>query len=99
MIARDRVICTSNAASVTTKLAPKEKGKMRKFFLAIWGINTVALAWLLGSILLSGSTPDRKGMAGDLAEVWAGLAVLFVWALFAAKRKAKREKEKDAAAR
>jgi len=98
VIARDRVICTSNAASVTTKLATKEVRKMRKVFLAIWGINTVALIWLLGSILLSGSTPDRKGMAGDLAEVWTGLAVVFVWALIAAKRKAKQAKEKAAAA-
>ena len=72
---------------------------MRKLFLAIWGINTVALIWLFGSILLSGSTPDRRGMAGDLAEIWAGLAVVYGWALFAARRKAKQEKEKDAAVR
>jgi hypothetical protein len=98
VIARDRVICTSNAASVSTKLATKEKGKMRKLFLAIWGINTVALAWLLGSILLYGSTPDRRGMAGDLAEVWAGLAAVYGLALLAARRKARQAKEKAAAA-
>ena len=72
---------------------------MRKIFLAIWGINTVALLWLLGAILLYGSTPDRRGMAADLAEVWAGLAAVYLWALFASKRKAKQEKEKGAAAR
>jgi hypothetical protein len=65
---------------------------MRKLFLAIWGINTVALAWLVGTMLLYGSTPDRKGMAADLAEIWAGLAVVYGWALFRSKRKAKQEK-------
>ncbi|MCU1220656.1 MAG: hypothetical protein JWN42_1853 [Candidatus Angelobacter sp.] len=72
---------------------------MRKLFLAIWGINTVALIWLLGAILLYGSTPDRRGMAGDLAEIWAGLAVVYGWARFAVKRKAQQEKEKATAAR
>jgi hypothetical protein len=72
---------------------------MRKIFFVIWGINTVALIWLLGAILLYGSTPDRRGMAGDLAEIWAGLAVVYGWALFSSKRKAKQEKEKAAAAR
>ena len=72
---------------------------MRKLFLAIWGINTVALAWLFGSILLYGSTPDRRAMAGDLAEIWAGLAAVYVWALYAARRKAKQAREKAAAAR
>jgi hypothetical protein len=72
---------------------------MHKLFLAIWGINTVALIWLFGSILLSGSTPDRRGMAADLAEIWAGLAAVYAWALFAAKRMAKQEKERAASAR
>jgi hypothetical protein len=49
---------------------------MRKFFWTVWGINTVALAWLLGSLLLTGSTPSRTDMAGDLAEIWAGLAAI-----------------------
>ena len=71
---------------------------MRKLFLAIWGINTVALVWLLGSILLIGSTPDLRNFAGDLAEIWVGLAAVYVWALITAKRKAKQEKEKAAAA-
>jgi hypothetical protein len=69
---------------------------MRKAFLAIWGINTVALLWLFGAILLYGSTPDRRGMAADLAEIWAGLAVVYGWAVFTSRRKAKREKEKGA---
>ncbi|HXA83717.1 MAG TPA: hypothetical protein VNZ47_01500 [Candidatus Dormibacteraeota bacterium] len=72
---------------------------MRKLFFVIWGINTVALVWLLGAILLYGGTSHRKEMAGDLAEIWAGLAAVYVWAVFAAKRKANQEKEKDAAAR
>jgi hypothetical protein len=72
---------------------------MRKFFLAIWGINTVALVWLFGAILLYGSTPDLRGMAADLVEIWAGLAAVYGWALFTSKRKAKQEKEKAAAAR
>jgi hypothetical protein len=72
---------------------------MRKLFLAIWGVNTVALLWLFGAILLYGSTPDRRGMAADLAEIWAGLAVVYGWALFRSKRKAKPEKEKATAAR
>jgi hypothetical protein len=72
---------------------------MRKFFFAIWGINTVALAWLFGSILLYGSTPERRGLAGDLAEIWAGLAVVYGWVLFTARRKAKQQTEKAAAAR
>ena len=66
---------------------------MRKLFLAIWGTNTVALVWLFGAILLYGSTPERKGMAGDLAEIWAGLAAVYLWALFASKRKAKQERD------
>jgi hypothetical protein len=72
---------------------------MRRAFLAIWGINTAALAWVLGSIVLYGSTPERRGMAADMAEIWAGLAAVYVWALFTSKRKAKQEKEKAAAAR
>jgi hypothetical protein len=72
---------------------------MRKLFLAIWGINTVALLWVFGAILFYGSTPDRRGMAADLAEIWAGLAAVYGWALFTAKRKAKQEKEKAAAVR
>jgi len=72
---------------------------VRKIFLVIWGINTVALIWLLGAILLYGSTPDRRGMAGDLAEIWAGLAAVYGLALFTVKRKAKQEKEKATAAR
>jgi hypothetical protein len=72
---------------------------MRKLFWAIWGINTVALVWSLGAILLYGGTPDRRGMAADMAEIWAGLAAVYVWALFTSKRKAKQEKEKAAAAR
>jgi hypothetical protein len=81
------------------RCATEEKRKMRRLFLAIWGINTVALTSLFGSILLSGSTPESRGMAGDFAEVWAGLAVVYGWALFASKRKARQEKEKAAAAR
>ena len=72
---------------------------MRKVFLVIWGINSVALLWLFGSILLYGGTPGRKDMAGDLAEIWAGLAAVYVWAMYAAKRKARQAKEKAAAAR
>ncbi len=71
---------------------------MRKLFLAIWGINTVALVWSLGAILLYGSTPNRRGMAAGMAEIWAGLAAVYIWALFASKRKAKQEREKAAAA-
>ena len=72
---------------------------MRKLFLVIWGINTVALVWLFGAILLYGSTPDRRGVGADLAEIWDGLAVVYGWAVFTSKRKAKREKERSAAAR
>jgi hypothetical protein len=79
--------------------AVTRKIKMRKFLLAIWGINTVALLWLFGAILLYGSTPDRRGMAADLVEIWAGLAAVYGWVLFTSKRKAKQEKEKAAAAR
>jgi CRISPR/Cas system-associated endonuclease Cas1 len=68
---------------------------MRKLFLTIWGINTVALVWLLGSILLSGSTSNRRNLAGDLAEIWAGLAAVYVLARFASKGKAKQEQEKE----
>ena len=64
---------------------------MRKLFLIIWGINTVALAWIFSSILLYGSTPDRRGFAGDLAEIWAGLAAVYGLALFMSKRKAKQD--------
>jgi hypothetical protein len=72
---------------------------MRKLFFAIWGINTVALLWVFGAVLFYGTTPYRRGMAGDLAEVWIGLAAVYGWALFTAKRKAKQEKEKAASAR
>ena len=67
---------------------------MRKLFLAIWGINTVALVWLFGAILLYGSTPHRKEMAGDLAEIWAGLAAVYVWALFTAKQRPSKKKKR-----
>ncbi|HXO37757.1 MAG TPA: hypothetical protein VN872_03925 [Candidatus Acidoferrum sp.] len=70
---------------------------MRKLFLVIWGINTVALAWLFGAMLLYGSTPYLRGMAADMVEIWVGLAAVYVWALFASRRKAKQEKEKSAA--
>jgi hypothetical protein len=66
---------------------------MRKLFLVIWGINTVALAWLLASILLLGTTPDRKHFAGELTEIWVGLAAVYGWALFASKRRAKQEEK------
>jgi hypothetical protein len=72
---------------------------MRKLFFAIWGINTVALAWLFGSILLYGSTPDRSGLASDLAEIWVGLAVVYGWVLFTSRKKVKQQTEKAAAAR
>jgi hypothetical protein len=72
---------------------------MRKLFLVIWGINTVALVWVLGAILLYGSTPSRKGMAADLVEIWAGLAAVYGWVVFASKRKAKQEREKSAVER
>jgi hypothetical protein len=72
---------------------------MRKVFLVIWGINTVALAWLIATMLLYGSTPYRKGMAADMVEIWAGLAAVYGWVLFTSKRKAKQEKEKAGAAR
>jgi hypothetical protein len=72
---------------------------MRKFFFAIWGINTVALVWLFGSILLYGSAPDRRAFAGDLTEIWVGLAAVYAWVLFTARRKAKQETEKAVAAR
>jgi hypothetical protein len=71
---------------------------MRKLFFAIWGINTVALVWMFGSILLNGSTPDRKGLAADFFEIWCGLAAVAGWALFTSKRKAKLAREKPAAA-
>jgi hypothetical protein len=72
---------------------------MRKFFLVIWGINSVALVCLFGAILLYGGTPDRKARAGDLAEIWVGLAVVYGWVMFTTRRKAKQETEKAAAAR
>jgi hypothetical protein len=77
----------------------KEVRKMRKIFFAIWGINTAAVVWMFGSILLNGSTPDRRGLAGDFFEIWCGLAAVFGWALFMSKRKAKQAKENAAAAR
>lgn len=72
---------------------------MRKFFFAIWGINTVALAWLFGAILFYGGTPGRRALAGDLTEIWVGLAAVYGWVLFTARRKAKHEIEKAAGAR
>jgi hypothetical protein len=67
---------------------------MRKLFLAIWGINTVALVWSLGAILLYGSTAKRRGMAADMAEIWAGLAAVYIWALFTSKRRQSRKKKR-----
>ena len=72
---------------------------MRRFFSVIWGINTVALVWLFGSILFYGATPDRRALAGDLTEIWVGLAAVYGWVLFTARRKAKQETEKAATAR
>ena len=63
---------------------------MSKLFLAIWGVNTVALLCLLGAILLYGGTPDRKAMAGDLAEIWAGLACVAGWEIFGSRRKTRQ---------
>ena len=71
---------------------------MRKLFFAIWGVNTVALVWMFGSILLNGSTPARRGLAADLFEIWCGLAAVAAWALFTSKRKSKQAKQKPAAA-
>ena len=79
--------------------AQMAKGKMRRFYFVVWGINTVALVWTLGSILLYGSTPGRQGMAGDLTEIWAGLAAIYAWVLFRSRRKAKRERGESGASR
>jgi hypothetical protein len=70
-------------------MALEEGSNMRKFFFAIWGVNTVALLWLFGAILFYGGTPDRKAMAADLAEIWAGLACVAVWAYFNYREKGK----------
>jgi hypothetical protein len=70
----------------------EEGSNMRKFFFAIWGINTVALLWLFGAILLYGGTPKRKAMAADLAEIWAGLACVAGWAIFTSRRKPQARK-------
>ena len=64
---------------------------MRKLFLVIWGINTVALAWLFGAMLLYGSTPYLRGMAADMVEIWVGLAAVYVWALL---RRGERQSKK-----
>jgi hypothetical protein len=58
---------------------------MRKLFFAVWGINTVALIRLLDSILLSASTPNRRDLAGDLAEIWAGLAGVYGWVRYTSR--------------
>jgi uncharacterized membrane protein YuzA (DUF378 family) len=70
---------------------------MRKLYLFIWGINTMALVWLVGSIVLYGSTPGRRAMATELFEIWVGLAAVYAWAMYASRRKAKQKR--DAAAR
>jgi hypothetical protein len=69
---------------------------MRKLFFAIWGVNTVALLCLFGAMLLYGGTPGRKAMAADLAEIWAGLACVAGWEIFASRRTARQAKEKAA---
>jgi len=56
----------------------------------------VALLCLFGAILLYGGTPDRKAMAADLAEIWAGLACVAGWEMFASRRRTKQAKEKAA---
>ncbi len=72
---------------------------MRKTFWVVWILDTAALIWLFGYIVLYGSTPDRTELAGNLGMIWGGLAGVGGWALFKEKRKAKQEKEKAAAAR
>lgn len=67
---------------------------MRKLFFVIWILDTAALAWLFGYILLHGSTPDRTDLAGDLGAIWGGLAAIGGWTLISSKWKARKQDEK-----
>jgi hypothetical protein len=65
---------------------------MRKFMLVVWILDTVALAWLFGYIILYGSNPDRSNLASDLGAIWGAIAGIYGWNFISAKWKAKKAK-------
>ena len=43
---------------------------VRKILLIVWVVSLAALLFLVGDILLHGSTVDTKSLAEDLGIVW-----------------------------
>jgi hypothetical protein len=60
---------------------------MRKILLMVWLLDSAALVWLFGYILLHGSAPDRTALAGDLGTIWGGVGAICGWMFWKAKKK------------
>jgi hypothetical protein len=63
-----------------------------KILLGIWLLDSAALAWLFGSILLSGGSPEATDLAGELGKIWGACAGIYGWHLISSKWKARRLK-------
>jgi hypothetical protein len=62
-------------------MAMAKRSKALTAVLIFWLIDTVALLWLFGDILLHGDTPDATDFAGDLGMIWGALAGICGWRL------------------
>jgi hypothetical protein len=58
---------------------------MRKILLAVWLLSLAVLLFMIGNILLHGSTVERKSLAEDVGILW-GLS-FGAWAFLTWKAK------------
>ena len=60
----------------------------RRVVLIAWVVDSVAIAWLFGYIMLFGNDPDgdRVALAGNLGAIWGVLTLSGAWKLWRAKR-------------
>ena len=58
---------------------------LRKILLVVWLVSLAALLFMIGDILLHGSTVERKSLAEDLGILW-GLT-FGAWAVLTWKAK------------
>ena len=59
---------------------------MRKSLRILWAIDSIALAWLFGYMILYGSNSERAALAGDLGVIWGVLAVICGWMFWKSKQ-------------
>ncbi len=57
--------------------------------LVVWLLDSAALAWLFGSILLYGGSPEATELGGVLGKIWGGCAATYGWNLISSKWKAR----------